>query len=375
MDNSLVYVLDGRTATPHFPGIGRYVSSLARAMQPQLLPEEKLGVLLNQDQTLLAGELEAAGASALIGDFGSPFSIQQQWRAPRFLRTFKASLYHSPYYLMPFRPQVPAVLTVYDAIPLLFPEQVSLQARLLFRWMTRIAMGAARHILAISGTTRSDYQKIFDLHPDKITAVPLAPGQHFQPQPREETARIRQKYGLPDRFVLYLGINKPHKNLIRLIESFTLASANQLEHTTLAMAGPWDPRYPQAKDLVSQKNIKEQVTFLGPIPEADLPGLYAAAAVFVFPSLYEGFGLPVLEAMACGTPVACADTSSLSEIADGAAELFDPYSQQSIAAAMARLLSRQSLRDDLRRRGLTRAAEYTWERTARATLAVYRGHL
>jgi alpha-1,3-rhamnosyl/mannosyltransferase len=140
----------------------------------------------------------------------------------------------------------------------------------------------------------------------------------------------------------------------------------------LVIAGAWDPRYPESRQRAKALALEEAVHFLGPIAEEDLPTLYSGAVAFVFPSEYEGFGLPVLEAMACGTPVACSSTSSLAEVAGDAALLFDPTDVADIADALTHLLHEPGLRADLRERGLRRAAQFSWERTARDTLAVYR---
>jgi alpha-1,3-rhamnosyl/mannosyltransferase len=140
----------------------------------------------------------------------------------------------------------------------------------------------------------------------------------------------------------------------------------------LVIAGTWDPRYPESRQRAEALALKEAVHFLGPIVEEDLPTLYSGAVAFVFPSEYEGFGLPVLEAMACGTPVACSNTSSLAEVAGDAALLFDPTDVAAIADALTHLLHEPSLWADLRERGLRRTAQFSWERTARDTLAVYR---
>jgi alpha-1,3-rhamnosyl/mannosyltransferase len=367
----MIYTLDLRTATAHFPGIGRYVVNLARAMVPLLEEDERLILLRDParpspwDVTALAGErVEIVDVSC------SPFSLRQQWAIPSILRRLRADLYHSPYYLMPYRPGVPTLLTVYDLIPLLFPEHVSRRARWLFRRTMSLALRSAAHVVAIPQNTRSDLQRVFSLRPEKTTFVPLAPDPAFFPRTPAEIAAIRRKYDLPETFVLYVGSNKPHKNLVRLVEAWSHLTQYEIRFT-LVITGIWDPRYPQARQLAEARGL-ENVRWLGPVPEADLPALYSAAAVFVFPSLYEGFGLPVLEAMACGAPVACSDTSSLPEVVGDAALTFFPTDPYAIAGALSRLLQDADLRADLRERGLRQAARFSWRRTAEETLALYR---
>jgi glycosyltransferase involved in cell wall biosynthesis len=173
--------------------------------------------------------------------------------------------------------------------------------------------------------------------------------------------------------VLYLGINKPHKNLPRLVEAWAqLTHRRAIDNQKLVIAGAWDPRYPQAEQLAANLNVDETIVFLGSIPEADLPALYGAARLFVFPSLYEGFGLPVLEALSCGIPVACSHTASLPEVAGEAAIYFDPAGPDKIAEALAKALNNAPLLEGLKARGLEQARKFTWRRTARQTLQVYR---
>ncbi len=354
------YVLDARARGPHFPGIGRYVGSLAPALAAQLAEGESLDLLEMPNAEPLP--LPEGAPVTRVSVRASPFSPRQQAALPRVLRG--AAAYHSPYYLMPYRPGVPTVLTVYDLIPMLFPGLVSARARLLFRTAMRLAQRAAAAVICISEATRRDLLAHFPgLDPARVEAIPLAPAPQFRPQPEAEVRRVRAAYGLPPEFALYVGINKPHKNLPRLLEAWgTLPAA-----PPLVLAGPWDPRYPEAK-AAAARLPPGRARFLGPVPEADLPGLYAACRVFVFPSLYEGFGLPVVEALACGAAVACANTASLPEAAGEAAVLFDPHDPAAITAGVQAALA---LPPDPAPR-LAQAASFSWERTAAATLAAYR---
>ncbi len=390
--------LDARTATPHFPGIGRYVRNLAAALVPLLAKDEHLTLLW--DPSTPGAWNPAALADERVAVVPAPvssFGVAQQWQIPKLLNAQwgegrgargeslsttqskiqnpKSKIYHSPYYLMPYivpmLARMPVVLTFYDLIPVRFPELVSAQARLLFRVATRLALGSARHIIAISESARRDLLSDFRVVPERVTAIPLAPDPRFRPQSQAEVRRVREKYNLPDSFLLYLGINKPHKNLVRLIDAYAdLPLA--IRHSPLAIAGAWDERYPESKERAAALALGESVRFLGRIDDADLPALYAAATLFVFPSRYEGFGLPVLEAMACATPVVCSNASSLPEAAGDAALLFDPDDTAAITAALAQGLGDSELRAELAERGLAQAARFTWAGNASATLGVYR---
>lgn len=370
----MIFSLDVRTATPHFPGIGRYVTNLAQAMRMQLQPGERLHLIGNPAQAERFAPMIDASVQ-FVACQATPFAWTQQWRVPLLLRRIAdraAHLYHSPYYLMPYLPGAPTVLTHYDLIPLYFPAYVSPRARLLFRVALRLALRTARRIVAISEASRRDLLATFALAPQRVITTPLAPEPRFQPQPAAAIAAVRARYALPPRFVLYLGINKPHKNLVALLQAYAQLPAHA---PPLVIAGAWDERYPEAKQAAVTLDLTARVHFLGPVAEADLPALYAAATLFVFPSQYEGFGLPVLEAMACGTPVACSNVSSLPEVAGDAARLFDPATPAAIAEALEQLLDAPALCETLRTRGLAQAARFSWARTAALTLDVYRESL
>jgi len=410
------YVLDARTATPHFPGIGRYVSNLARALVPLLATDERLTVVCDPAHPIRLPPLEAVQTIPLAV---SPFSLPQQWSVPRLLRRLPRTapsavihaqdrwapgrpspiVYHSPYYLMPYRPGAATVLTVYDLIPLLFPQHSTARARLLFRWATALALRAADRVIAISAATRRDLLAHFRVPPDRVVAIPLAADPAFRPQPADAIAALRNRHHLPPGYVLYLGSNKPHKNLVRLVEAWEIVNRksqianrkSQIANRTLVMAGAWDARYPEARERAQTLGLGDRIRWLGPVAEAELPALYAGASLFVFPSLYEGFGLPVLEAMACGTPVICSNVSSLPEVAGdpstdrstgsrgtsgpAAALLVDPLDVAALAAAIGRALGDETLGGELRQNGLRQAARFTWERTAQQTLVIYRAQI
>lgn len=365
------YVIDLRTATPHFPGIGRYAVSLARAVAEQLHTDETL-VLLTPPGGTWPVVLTPNARVRTIPISASPFSLTQQWELRALLGRLaqeRATLYHSLYFLMPYLPGVPTVWTFHDLIPVLFSHMASLRTRLVFDWATRLALRTAAHKIAVSHAAKADLASHYPVDPAQITVAPHGVDERFHPQPAATTATLRQRLGLPETFVLYLGSNKPHKNLPALVTAYARLPASA---PPLVIAGAWDTRYSEAQDLAATSGIQSNTRFLGPIDDADLPALYAAATAFVFPSHYEGFGLPVLEAMACGTPVACSNVSSLPEVAGDAALVFDPADTVAMAQTIARLLDEPSLRYDLRSRGLAQAARFAWEQTAAITLGVYR---
>jgi glycosyltransferase involved in cell wall biosynthesis len=359
--------LDARVVSDHFPGIGRYVANLARSL-PVVAPELDL-VLITGGQD--SGSLTLPAVPQLRCA-ASPFSLRQQWAVPAALARLHADLYHSAFYLMPYWPRVPAVVTCYDLIPLLYPDYFSPTRRAVYALAHRLAIARAGAILAISETTRADLVRLLGVASERVHVTPLAADPRFRPLPAERLAGLRAERGLPERYVLYVGSNKPHKNLVGLVRAFARLCGNgEAADVALLVAGPWDGRYPEAKLAAEREGIAARVRFLGPVPDADLPALYGAAAVFAFPSEYEGFGLPVLEAMACGTPVVCGRTSSLAELVADAALLVDPLDVEALGEALARGLADEGLRAALRQRGLARAAAFSWERTAAETLSIY----
>ena len=375
------FILDARTAVPHFPGIGRYVRNLAPALIPLLSAGERL-TILESPTTSVSGDESASTkewerAPRLPGTTHAapvtPFDIRQQWLIPLLLKRLRAggpALYHSPYYVMPYRTGLPTLLTFYDVIPLKFPQSVPARAKLFFRLAASLALRAADHVAAISEAARIDLVSCFSVPASKVSVTPLAAGPEYRPQPASEVGRVREKYHLPENFLLYLGINKPHKNLSALIDAYAqVASRNAPQ---LVIAGAWDNRYPQSQQRAQSHQLHDAVRFLGPVDERDLPGLYSAATLFVFPSLYEGFGLPVLEAMACGAPVACSNTASLAEVSGEAALLFNPHSAAEIRDAMVELIEDGRQRTRRSEQGLARANRYSWQATADATLRCYR---
>jgi len=372
--------IDARYINDHFPGIGRYVYNLLLGLaefdQPHMLV-----AIYNPDLPNTRYDMAALGrypCIRLVATRLRPFGLAEQIILPRMLKTMQSQLYHAPYYVRPyFKLPCPSIVTLYDAIPHLFPHEVSPRARWLFNLLTRQAIRSSRHIMAISTSARDDLASAYRIPLDRITVTPLAADRRFQPQSLAAVAAVRAKYDLPERYVLSLASNKPHKNLVGLVEAFAqLLKKDQpnlqspISNLQLVLAGQWDPRYPEAQTAVQRLGLSRHVRFLSDFAEADLPALYSGAEVFAFASRYEGFGLPPLEAMACGAPVLCCDRSSLPEVVGDAAMRVAP-TPEALAAGLAKLLGDDALRMRLRAVGPQRASQFSWRKTAEATLAVY----
>ncbi len=362
------FALDARTLTMRFPGIGRYVRNLLQAIPPLLNKGESLTALVPPNIVLPEG-IQACEIS------DSPLSLRQHWSVPRALRKLKPDVYHNPYHIMPFRPRFPCVLTVHDLIPMKFPEHSRTRARLTFRTMLGRALKGSTSVITVSQQTRADLCAAFKIKAEKISCIHSAPDSIFQPQPAHACEAIRNQYGLSQHFVLCVSSARPHKNLATLLKAWNgfLREGNGEGKMDwmLVLSGPNTDTDPGLLQLQAESQSPESIKLLGVLPDSEMPSLYSAASQFVLPSLYEGFGFPVLEAMACGTPVACSRAGSLPEVCGEAAYYFQPEAED-LLKGLRHLLSDPKERRRLAQCGLQKAGEYSWEKAAGATLNIYR---
>ncbi|HHB91166.1 MAG TPA: glycosyltransferase family 1 protein [Anaerolineae bacterium] len=367
-------LIDARVIQDHFPGIGRYAYNLLDALAP-LLPGELLALTAQNARNTRydLARLARHPNLHLIPTDIPIFHPRSQTALPGLIRDLHPDLVHFLYNVRPWRVAPPSLLTLYDIIPRRFPQYYPWLTRLKIEIIQRLAIHTSHHFLAISHSTAADFAEHDGIPRDRITITPLAPDPVFQPQPPEILTAFRQRRNLPENYLLYLGSNKPHKNLPRLIQAWRAALDMGLsEDAHLVIAGHWDARYPQAKQLAASLGISDRVQFLGPVSGEELPLLYAAARAFIFPSQYEGFGLPALEAMACGTPVGASRAPGLSEAVGDAALTFDPLSISEMTQVIHRLMTDTAEREKRRQAGLARAAAFTWQHTAELTLDAYR---
>lgn len=363
------YVFDARVIQDHFPGIGRYAWNVLRALPEHLRDDERLTVLHDPaaQNTRLPAVIQASAHPAVAYvDYRLPIF------SPRNLLSslpVHGDVGHHAYYVRPLRGGR-SITTIYDAISFVHPELVpSARARWVIRLLHHLAIRASTALITISQSAAADLTRTFPAARSKLAVTPLAADPVFVPQPSAVIDSVRARYALPQRFALYLASNKPHKNLPRLIEAWGIAAATDV---ALIIAGHQDARYGQAQVAAQQLPAAARPRFIGPVSDADAAALYSSCEVFVFPSLYEGFGLTPLEAMSCGAAVICANTSSLPEVTGDAALLIDPADTRALAAALSRALGDDSLRARLRQHSLARAARFSWSRTARETLEQYR---
>lgn len=305
---------------------------------------------------------------------GRPYHRRWWWMqtiAPKLLAHLRPDFAHFTNSIAPLTSPVPVVLTIHDMSLFLQARTQPLRSLLTVRPIVPLAARRAAAIITLSQYTRQDMIRGLKIDPCKVHVVYGAPSMQFKPiTDGSELDRVRRQYGLPDRFVLYVGTLEPRKNIPRLLRAFAQVRCAHPE-ARLVMAGQLGWKHRAIWQEIEALALTDVMQWLGYVPSADLPALYSLATAFAFPSLYEGFGLPVIEAMACGTPVITSQDTALAEVAGDAALLIDPLEVESIASGLMRLLNDSALRAELRARGLCRAAEFSWARAAAETVKVY----
>jgi len=354
----------------HDFGIGTYIRNLLRQLARMDCQSEFVILCRPEDRETVAALGDNFRA---VVQTAANYSISEQLRIPLALAREGVTLFHAPHYVLPPLVRCTSVVTIHDCIHLMFPQY--LPNRLAYTYAQtsiRLAARRATRILTVSESSKRDILRFVDTEPEKIDVIYNAYDDRFAIDPREEdVVRVRERFQLESEFVLYAGNVKPHKNLERLIEAFHLVRKRGLDHLKLVMIGDEISKYTALRRAVHHHQLHKYVRFLGYLPEVTLAVMYRLAGVFVFPSVYEGFGLPPLEAMASGTPVVTSNVSSLPEVAGDAAVLVDPYDPRAIADGIYRVLTDEQLRRDLRRKGVARAGMFSWEQSVRRVRAIY----
>lgn len=362
--------LDVRTIQARYAGDRIYLENLIRHLgrlpeisQLSLYGEARLG-----DPVPVEGytKTEAKVFRASRGWLWTPVAVPQQ------LKRDQADVFHAPY-LVPSKAPCPTVATVHDVTLRLFPQYNRPRIKAGIRNLVLNASArSATAVITDSEHSRRDLIRVVRVRPDRIHVIPLAAGEHFTPGDVETARRrVRELLGLDRPFVLAVGWSSPHKNVPRLLEAVGSLTGSVGRELAVVVVG--HPGAHTAESLhESFPALEGRLFFTHWISNDDLVAYYRAARLFAFPSLYEGFGLPVLEAMACGTPVVTSNSSSIPEVAGDAAILVEPRDTAALAAAVEGVASDEALREDLRGRGLEQAARFSWDRTAQMTLEVYK---
>jgi len=359
--------------TAQAAGIGQYTEELVRN-------------LLNNDSTnqyyLFLSPKSWAGfpihaSNLTIIKVGIPhYSLAEQLRYPTILRSADLDLIHYTNFNSPiWWKGVPSVVSIMDLTLWWFAgrSQKSWWRRWAYRIAIKKACQNAQRIIAISEATKQDIIRVLHIPADKITVTYLAVADRYKPiHDPERIENIKHKFNISKPYLLYVGQWRQHKNVVRLIRAFHLLRRRYNLDYQLVLAGKIDTQCPEVMETIKQLGLKSEVVLTGYVPDMDLPLLYNAAEAFVFPSLYEGFGLPPLEAMACGTPVVASKASCLPEILGAAAEYFDPLNIEDMVKAMVGVAKNYSLQQTLRAAGFKQVKKYSFNQTAQQTLEVYR---
>jgi glycosyltransferase involved in cell wall biosynthesis len=354
----------------HDYGIGTYVRNLVHTLARQGGTDTYV---------LLCSQRDVPFVRALGPQFeplpepAANYSVREQFSVPAALRRARVDLFHAPHYVVPPLTRCPYVVTIHDCIHLRFPQYLPNRAAHVYaRTMMWTSARRARRVLTVSEASKDDILHYLHVPADRVEVVPNGLDERFATAPTaEDLARVRERFQLTEPFILYAGNIKPHKNVDRLIEAYSILRRQGITGTKLLIIGDELSKYPALRRLVHRFQLHKHVRFFGFVPDRTLAALYRLASVFVFPSLYEGFGLPPLEAMAAGAPVVTSNVSSLPGVVGDAALLIDPLDAGAIASAMARVLSEPALRADLICRGLERAKLFSWDRTVTRIRAIY----
>jgi glycosyltransferase involved in cell wall biosynthesis len=349
------------------PGIGRYMKCLVEALTAQT-PENEYLLILPPDGDDL---VDAPGAEKICSPV-KYYSVREQMELPRILSRHKVDLLHSPHFLLPLLRPCPAVATIHDVIYLACPQDLPSRAgRLYYRAMMNACARIATRIITDSEHSRSEIVRYLHADPEKIDVICPGVDTSFQRvTDAVQLAAVRSRFGIDREFILCVGIYKPRKNHAGLLRAFQRCLANGIQ-AQLVIAGPMAEGEAALRRLAAELGVAERVVFTGFVDDADLCALYSAARVCVAPSLYEGFGFTVLEAMACGAPVVCSRATSLPEVAGKAALYFEPHDPEEMASQLVHAFSDDALRASLIQQGRQNQQRFSWAETARLTLAVY----
>jgi glycosyltransferase involved in cell wall biosynthesis len=368
--------IDVRTVLPNRSGVGNYVLHLTQNLK-QVDPESIYYFLAFKKNLPLLGTFEGLKNPLLtifsheshpLGDFWEHFIL------PLRLVKKKIDLFHGPASLIPFRKDhFRTVVTIHDLVAFLFPETIPLKYGAYMRYLLRHAVKKADKIISVSYHTQKDLIQILKVPQEKIAVIHEAPSPIFRPyEPQEVRSVLSDRYGLKGKYIYHLGNIEPRKNLIKLLEAFTIICREMGSEYQLVVSGQKGWLIHSLSRFLKTYPMKDRLFFTGYVPQEDLPYFMNGAELFVVPSLYEGFGLPVLEAMRCGTPVVSSNQSSIPEIMGSAGALVDPTDVTMLAETIIRLLRNREEREHLSQLGQAQAARFSWVDVAQKTLQVYR---
>ena len=371
---SLRIGIDARAS--HFPGIGRHIRELVTHLA-EIDALNEYRIYFSSREQLEKLRLERPNFRCVLAS-SRIYTLKEQLDLPYRLWRDRLDLFHSTTSLdVPLLQPCPLVVTLHDLLLKVLPDHLPGRvAGIYFNVMNSWSIRSAARILTVSQFTADELTSLYPGSRAKVVVAPNGISAMFRPPASPAiVARTRARYGLPEEYILYVGTYKKHKNLPMLVKAFAGLPEETRLASPLVLVGKPDPRFPEVPSLVRELALEGCVLSRDHVEEEDLPALYGGATLFVMPSIYEGFGLPVIEAMACGVPVVCARIPALSEVTGGSAVLVDPNDAADIRTALLRLLKDPELRSSLRKSGLRRAAQFSWRKTAGIVLETYRSVL
>ncbi len=350
--------IDIQTTLGKPTGFGFYVSNLVEALKKHTGKDLQLELISpNYDR-----------------DFSTPQRFYwDQVTYPKIAKSKKADLLHQPCFSAPLSFNKPVVVTIHDIISLLFPETIPFASRMFYsKWMP-FSYRKASQIITISQSTKRDIVRVLGISEDKITVIPLGFDTKMQDKvAKEKIAEVKKKYSLPDNYLLHIGTLEPRKNLDFLIDVFSEVIKDADNELCLVITGKKGWYYEGLFEKVKDLSLEKRVIFTGYIDEKDKAAIYQGSRIFTFPSIYEGFGLPPLEAMAAGVPVISSDTSSMPEVIGDAGILLSPYNKDGWVKAISEVNKSEKIRQDMIAKNIKQVAKFSWDKTACKTLEVYK---
>jgi|RhiMetdeSRZDD1v2_1073273.scaffolds.fasta_scaffold17907_9 glycosyltransferase involved in cell wall biosynthesis len=368
-------LVNGLLMNDRFSGVEYSIEHLLQAISRKNISGQYIEVLVSDRY---AGELKSKENFRLRDvQFSTAYKpgrvLYENFLLGKYFAKANFNLYHSTVYVLPFFSNIPSVLTVHDLIALDFPQFCKNRTAAYYNLFLPRSVHTAKRIIAVSNVVRRDIMQRFGISEEKIDVIHHGVDSLFKPVVcREMLRQVISRYQLPPKFILFVGNLEPKKNLVRLINAFIELRKNAAIEHKLVIAGKEGWKYRNIYHVVEREQLHSEVLFTGYVARKDLPAIYSLADLFVLPSLYEGFGLPVLEAMACGTPVLVSGEGALPEVTGNIFPSLDAYNIKDIARKLMLYLSDTALREKVIDYGLRRAREFSWDNAAAKTLMTYR---
>ncbi len=374
-------ILNGWFIDQLYTGSGQYTRQLLYQL-PRIAPQHDYALIVPHRDSFQIVDIDAkTDLAAITSSVNRPASnyrkiLFEQDNVPRAARAYHADVLHVPYWAPPLRSPVPIVVTIHDIIPLVLREYRGGPLVRAYTGLISAAVQGATLILTDSVVSRNDIITRLHVPADRVRTIYLAVEPKFTDRVDPiDYAALRKNHDLPEDYVLYLGGFDARKNIEAALQTYTWAQQTLGESFPLVIAGKLPDRHDgffhDPRVIARQIEVENVVRFIGAVPEEDKVALYQQARAFLYPSLYEGFGLPALEALACGVPVVGSNASSIPEIVGDAGMLVDPHDARAMAGALIPVCMEDSLHDELGERALKQAAKFSWEKCARETVAAY----